>query len=146
MVLGTFLFAGLTTAFELVPAWLVKVLIDDVIQGQRLDLLGWVFAGLVAAYVLRNVSSSLRIRLNNTLEQQVVHDLHVQVFGALHGAAFVVYVVVSVVAAVRLRWSLGVLFWALVASIPTFCTLVFEVWARRRGLLDAPPAEAPAPA
>ena len=83
MVIGTFLFAGLTTGFELVPAWLVKVLIDDVIQGQRLDLLGWVFAGLVAAYVLRNVSSSLRIRLNNTLEQQVVHDLHVQVFGAL---------------------------------------------------------------
>lgn len=83
MVIGTFLFAGLTTGFELVPAWLVKILIDDVIQGQRLDLLGWVFAGLVAAYLLRNLSSSLRIRLNNTLEQQVVHDLHVQVFGAL---------------------------------------------------------------
>lgn len=83
MVIGTFLFAGLTTAFELVPAWLVKILIDDVIHVQRVDLLGWVFAGLVAAYLLRNVSSSLRIRLNNTLEQQVVHDLHVQVFGAL---------------------------------------------------------------
>ncbi len=83
MVLGTFLFAGLTTAFELVPAWLVKILIDEVIQGERVQLLGWVFAGLVSAYVLRNLSSSLRIRLNNTLEQQVVHDLHVQVFGAL---------------------------------------------------------------
>ena len=28
MVLGTFLFAGLTTAFELVPPWLIKILID----------------------------------------------------------------------------------------------------------------------
>lgn len=83
LVAGTFLFAGMTTGFELIPAWLVKVLIDDVIQGQRLELLGWVFAGLVAAYGLRNLSSSLRIRLNNTLEQQVVHDLHVQVFAAL---------------------------------------------------------------
>ena len=83
LVFGTFLFAGLTTGFELVPAWLVKILIDDVIQGQRPELLGWVFAGLVAAYLFRNLCSSLRIRLNNTLEQQVVHDLHVQVFGAL---------------------------------------------------------------
>ena len=75
MVLGTFLFAGLTTAFELVPAWLVKILIDEVIQGDQVQLLGWVFAGLVSAYVLRNLSSSLRIRLNNTLEQQVVHEI-----------------------------------------------------------------------
>jgi len=83
LVFGTFLFAGLTTGFELVPAWLVKILIDDVIQQQHQKLLGWVFAGLVAAYLFRNLSGSLRIRLNNTLEQQVVHDLHVQVFGAL---------------------------------------------------------------
>ncbi|HEU4683260.1 MAG TPA: ABC transporter ATP-binding protein [Nitrospira sp.] len=83
LVVGTFLFAGLTTAFELVPPWLVKVVIDDVIQAGILSLLPWVFAGLVTAYVLRNVCGSIRIRLNNTLEQQVVHDLHVQVFAAL---------------------------------------------------------------
>jgi len=83
MVLGTFLFAGLTTAFELVPPWLIKVLIDDVIQAGRIELLTWVFTGLVGAYLLRNLCSSMRIRLNNSLEQQVVHDLHVQVFAAL---------------------------------------------------------------
>ena len=37
----------------------------------------------LAAYVLRNLCGSMRIRLNNGLEQQVVHDLHVQVFSAL---------------------------------------------------------------
>lgn len=83
MVAGTFAFAGLTTGFELIPAWLIKVLIDEVIQANRTELLSWVFGGLAAAYLLRNVCSSIRIRLNNSLEQQVVHDLHVQVFAAL---------------------------------------------------------------
>lgn len=83
MVAGTFAFAGLATGFELIPAWLIKVLIDEVIQANRTELLSWVFGGLAAAYLLRNVCSSIRIRLNNSLEQQVVHDLHVQVFAAL---------------------------------------------------------------
>jgi ATP-binding cassette subfamily B protein/subfamily B ATP-binding cassette protein MsbA len=83
MVFGTFLSAGLTTAFELVSPWLMKVLIDDVIQARRTELLVWVFVGLGASYVLRNLSASMRIRMNNSLEQQVVHDLHRQVFGAL---------------------------------------------------------------
>ena len=83
MVVGTFLFAGLATAFELIPPWLIKVIIDDVIQAGQTQLLVWVFLGLCAAYVLRNLCGSMRIRLNNRLEQQVVHDLHVQVFSAL---------------------------------------------------------------
>ncbi|MEQ1793931.1 MAG: ABC transporter ATP-binding protein [Nitrospira sp.] len=83
MVLGTFLFAGLTTGFELIPPWLIKILIDDVIQANRIELLSWVFAGLAGSYLARNLCSSMRIRLNNSLEQQVVHDLHVQVFAAL---------------------------------------------------------------
>lgn len=83
MVIGTFVFAGLTTAFELVPPWLIKILIDDVIQAGKTHLLALVFVGLCAAYVLRNVCASTRIKLNNSLEQQIVHDLHVQVFGAL---------------------------------------------------------------
>ena len=83
MVIGTFVFAGLTTAFELVPPWLIKILIDDVIQAGKTHLLSLVFAGLCTAYVLRNICASARIKLNNSLEQQIVHDLHVQVFAAL---------------------------------------------------------------
>jgi ABC-type multidrug transport system fused ATPase/permease subunit len=83
MVVGTFLFAGLATAFELIPPWLIKVIIDDVIQAGQTQLLLWVFLALCTAYVLRNLCGSMRIRLNNGLEQQVVHDLHVQVFSAL---------------------------------------------------------------
>ncbi|MBI4402186.1 MAG: ABC transporter ATP-binding protein [Nitrospirae bacterium] len=75
--------AGLTTALELVPPWLIKIIIDDVIQARRAGLLPWVIVGLLVAYGLKNLFASLRIRFNNTLEQRVVHDLRDQVFAAL---------------------------------------------------------------
>ena len=48
MVVGTFVFAGLATAFELIPPWLIKVIIDDVIQAGKTHLLVWVFLALCA--------------------------------------------------------------------------------------------------
>ena len=83
LALTTLLCACLVTALELVPPWLVKVVIDDVIQARRPDLLPSVMAGLLLAYALKNVLASLRIRFNNTLEQRVVHELREQVFAAL---------------------------------------------------------------
>lgn len=71
------------TVLDLVPPWLVKIVIDDVIQAHRPELLGWAVAGLIGAHALKNVFTSLRIRLNNTLEQRVVCDLRNQVFAAL---------------------------------------------------------------
>ncbi|HJU05980.1 MAG TPA: ABC transporter transmembrane domain-containing protein, partial [Nitrospiraceae bacterium] len=83
LALTTLACAGFTTAIELVPPWLIKITIDDVIQAHRAELLPWVIAGLLGAYGLRNVFGSLRIRLNNTLEQRVVFDLRNEVFAAL---------------------------------------------------------------
>lgn len=79
----TLLCALCATAMELVPPWIVKVVIDDVIQAKQETLLPWVLAGLVAAYLGKNVFASLRIRLNNTLEQTVVHELRSHVFAAV---------------------------------------------------------------
>jgi len=79
----TLLCALCATAMELVPPWIVKVVIDDVIQAKQEALLPWALAGLVAAYVGKNVFASLRIRLNNTLEQSVVHELRSHVFAAV---------------------------------------------------------------
>jgi ATP-binding cassette subfamily B protein/subfamily B ATP-binding cassette protein MsbA len=75
--------AIVATALDLVPPWLIKIVIDDVIQARHPELLGWAVAGLVGAYALKNGFASLRIRLNNTLEQRVVCDLRNQVFAAL---------------------------------------------------------------
>ena len=79
----TFFFAALTTALELLPPWLIKIVIDDVLPGRNMDLLSWVLIGLVLAYGLKNLCNSLRIRFNNMLEQRVVHRLRQEVFEAL---------------------------------------------------------------
>jgi ABC-type multidrug transport system fused ATPase/permease subunit len=83
MVAITLACAMLATALELVPPWLIKIVIDDVIQAHRPQLLPWIMIGLVLAHIFRNLFGSLRIRFNNTLEQNVVHDLRDQVFSAL---------------------------------------------------------------
>ncbi len=79
----TFVCAGLATALELVPPYLVKIVIDDVIQAKRPEMLIWVLSALLGSYVLRNLMSSMRVRFNNLLEQKAVHTLRMQVFGAL---------------------------------------------------------------
>ena len=83
LALLTLLAAASATAMELLPPWLIKVVIDDVIQGQQMSLLPWVLGGLVASYGLKTSFASLRIRLNNRLEQTVVHDLRSHVFSSL---------------------------------------------------------------
>ena len=83
LVCLTFLFAALMTGLELVPPWLIKIVIDDVLPTQNLDLLSWVLVGLILAIGLKNLCNSLRIRFNNMLEQRVVHRLRQEVFEAL---------------------------------------------------------------
>ncbi|ONM47227.1 DUF3817 domain-containing protein [Nocardia donostiensis] len=59
----------------------------------------------------------------------------VKVFGMTHGAAFVLFLLITVLTARELSWSLKTTLLALVSSIPPFCTVVFEVWAVRTGKL-----------
>ncbi|WP_440696927.1 DUF3817 domain-containing protein [Clavibacter nebraskensis] len=65
-------------------------------------------------------------------------ELGVFVFGRLHGAAFVLYVIVTAVAAIRLRWGWKPALLAGVAAIPPLATLPLEVGLRRRGYLRQP--------
>jgi len=65
----------------------------------------------------------------------VQNPIGVQVFGPIHGALFVLYLVVAVVAARKLRWDLATLVLALVSSIPPLMTIWFERRAAARGQL-----------
>ncbi|MEX5717853.1 DUF3817 domain-containing protein [Geodermatophilus maliterrae] len=65
-------------------------------------------------------------------------EVGVQVFGPIHGAVFIAYVVVALVAARVLGWSRWTALLALAASIPPLATVVFERWATRTGRLAAP--------
>ena len=91
LVTLTFFFAALTPALELLPPWLIKIVIDDVLLAENTDVLPWVLIGLVLAYGLKNLCQSLRIRFNTLLEQRVVHRLREEVFEALQKLSLTYY-------------------------------------------------------
>ncbi len=62
-------------------------------------------------------------------------DLGVWLFGRLHGAAFLFYLLVTLVSGVRLRWPWWALLLALLAAVPPLVTVPLEMWFRRIGLL-----------
>ena len=70
-------------------------------------------------------------------------EVGVQLFGPVHGAVFLAYVAVAVVASRVLRWSPGTTLLALAAAVPPLVTVWFERWATRTGRL-AMRAEGPA--
>jgi integral membrane protein len=60
----------------------------------------------------------------------------VKVFGPIHGTVFVSYVVIALITWRHQRWSMPVGPLAMAASVPPFCTVLFEVWASRSGRLS----------
>jgi ABC-type bacteriocin/lantibiotic exporter with double-glycine peptidase domain len=69
-----------STLFLVAIPQVIKWIVDDVIAPARSDLLVWGVLALTGCYLLRDVFNSLRIRVNNTLEQRVLVDLR----GDLH--------------------------------------------------------------
>lgn len=65
-------------------------------------------------------------------------ELGVRIFGSLHGAAFVCYILITIIVVRQQRWPIR---WtsmiALGASIPPLGTIAFELWARKHDLLNA---------
>ena len=76
-------FAILTTLLDLVPPWLIKVIVDSLVEGAGDE---WVYGSvlvLVVSYFGRNYSNYKRIMVNNRLEQKVVFDIRSHVYRAL---------------------------------------------------------------
>jgi len=85
------------------------------------EALSW--AGLLAGMYAKYVTGS--------------GELGVKVFGPIHGAVFIVYVLLTFLVARAQRWSWATLLLGLAAAVPPFATAVFEVWAHRTGRLGA---------
>lgn len=62
-------------------------------------------------------------------------------FGRIHGLLVLVYVVLAANIGGQLRWSWRDRALALVAAVPPFATVAFDVWARRRGLYRGEPLQ-----
>jgi integral membrane protein len=68
----------------------------------------------------------------------------VHLFGPVHGAVFVAFVLVTLLTARVLRWPLRTTLLALAASVPPLATVWFERRASRTGRLSAREAAAAA--
>ncbi|MES3007425.1 MAG: DUF3817 domain-containing protein [Pseudomonadota bacterium] len=69
--------------------------------------------------------------------QLEITDFGVWLFGRLHGFAFLAYLVVAIVAGLRLRWPWWATLVSVLAAIPPLVTFPLEIWFRRMGLLDS---------
>lgn len=80
---GTVACAILSLAFAFVFPRISQYVFDVVIGQHRVDLLGPAMLVLLGAYLLRDLFNSLRIRINNRLEQNVVYDMRCQLYARL---------------------------------------------------------------
>jgi integral membrane protein len=71
-------------------------------------------------------------------------ELGVQLAGPVHGAVFVLYVGLALLAWRVLRWTPRTALLALAASVPPLVTVWFERWAQRAGHLPSGAATATA--
>ncbi len=83
LAIATVLVAILSLAAGLAFPSLVRTIVDDVITNGRRDLLVPASLGLLAAFFLREAFNSIRIRVNNHLEQNVIFDMRRQVYSRL---------------------------------------------------------------
>ena len=83
LALATIGCAVLSLAFTFAFPKLTQFIIDVVIAERRAELLGPAVAGLFGAFLLRDAFNSLRIRINNRFEQNVIYDMRREVYARL---------------------------------------------------------------
>jgi len=83
MAFATVFFALLSLVFQFAFPKLTRIVIDDVIGRHQAGLLTPIMLGIVGAFFLRDFFNSLRIRINNIFEQNVIFDMRCDVYGRL---------------------------------------------------------------
>jgi ATP-binding cassette subfamily B protein/subfamily B ATP-binding cassette protein MsbA len=83
MAVGTVGCAVLSLGFGLLYPKLTRVIIDDVIARSQRELLVPAALGLLGAFLFRELFNSLRILINNQLEQNVIFDMRRDVYARL---------------------------------------------------------------
>jgi ATP-binding cassette subfamily B protein/subfamily B ATP-binding cassette protein MsbA len=83
LVVITLIFAVTTTLLDLVPPWLIKIIIDQLVYDTGTAWIYGATLGLFVVYCARNFSNYKRIMVNNKVEQKVVFDLRSEVYRAL---------------------------------------------------------------
>lgn len=82
-VATTLFLAITTTLLDLVPPWLIKLIVDSLVEGGGSLWIYGPIIGLAGIYLARNFTNHRRIMINNKVEQNVVFDLRSDVYRAL---------------------------------------------------------------
>jgi len=83
MAAGTIICAVLATVCSFAYPHLTRDVIDNVIGKGQAERLAPVMLGLLGAFLLRDLFNGLRIRINNTFEQNVIYDMRRDVYARL---------------------------------------------------------------
>ena len=83
LAFGTIACAVLSLAFGFAYPKLTRFIIDEVIANKQADKLTPAALALLGAFLLRDIFNSLRIRINNHLEQNVIFDMRRDVYSRL---------------------------------------------------------------
>jgi integral membrane protein len=69
-------------------------------------------------------------------------EIGVKVFGPVHGGIFIAFLVAVALVGIAHKWGLGTWLLALLASIVPFGSVIFLIWADRKGRIGAVSAPA----
>ncbi len=83
MAFGTISCAVLSLGFSFAYPKLTQFVIDEAIGKKQIELLMPAMLGLLGAFFLRDFFNSVRIRINNTFEQNVIFDMRRDVYARL---------------------------------------------------------------
>jgi ATP-binding cassette, subfamily B, bacterial len=83
MAIGTIVCALLSLGLSFVYPKLTQYVINEIVERGRVDRLTPVMIALMGAFILRDLFNSLRIRINNTFEQNVIYDMRREVYAKL---------------------------------------------------------------
>ncbi|MEO5804515.1 MAG: ABC transporter ATP-binding protein [Verrucomicrobiota bacterium] len=83
MAFGTIFCALMSLALSFAYPKLTQFVIDDVIGKKQIAMLTPAMLALIGAFFLREFFNSIRIRINNTFEQNVIYDMRREVYGKL---------------------------------------------------------------
>jgi len=83
MAVVTLLLSVVSTIIQMIPQYLTRTLVDDVILNQQTQLLIWVVAGLLLVYGLSSLIGGVRGYLTGKLGQKVLFDLRTNLYAHL---------------------------------------------------------------
>ncbi|TAK08071.1 MAG: ABC transporter ATP-binding protein, partial [Candidatus Manganitrophaceae bacterium] len=74
--------AIVSTLMDLVPPWLIKMVIDEGVRAGEGRLIFFLTLAMIVAFAVKGLANMARIRLNNAFEQRVIYDIRNTVYQA----------------------------------------------------------------